>query len=805
MAFATKYRFEYQEAYGESLSYTSNYFRVSFLFPDYQGDIITLLAGGSPIKNKTLEGSDTFLQPLAPLMRTFSLACQNYWEAMDFSVQGDRDILVLIEKRVQNTNAFDTYFVGWVVSADIKEPYGPKPYLVQITARDGLKSLTSRPFLDENGQRIKGQISLSHAIRLALSYTGLFLPGYAEPGLSLVVGYNLYSAQDLSFANLVNGKANPALCPLYQAMVDGEWFLNENNAVYSCYDVLTRILGALPGVRLAQQDGEWWLIRTTEMAGGWDANNILGPTIRTRQYHDSDLSAPPSGNASRRLDLIITPGFDTRVREGGSQWLPAIAPGVKIEQKFGGYKSKIPNGDLAQVDNTQLPVGWVSSMANGDRFRTGNGTNESPYAIRLVGYTNEKIAYGDYFVNGFGEQPWVAFAIDFNTNSVDYTKFNTRELRFESQLHDVRAAKVYAKVFRDDGDYFQVVEGLIRADKISYDELVARRFGEPYFDTSNIMRSKPGWNSYTFDLGTLDRVSRIEFYLCAGESLDAPGGGPYPGTPGNRPWVEYRNLQLVSKKSGLVLDGTQQTIAKDKQEIKNATATVYLGDIPDAASPYDRIGTLLHRHVSGTPVTSGLRYRPDANILAPNPTGKDIGRTLLSWITRTHANQTMYPAMVFEGTLVGRLPYGLFTVVYINDIGVRVGNNFRPYPLIIAQCDSDERLMMHRVTLIRLMPDNPSLPDTLKEWQSPEGILPMNEGKDGEVVEPPNNTLPSTPLGDFFKNLYKSGVRPTFTGRPSVPNFNPVQGPAKFKGRVEVNGVVVGKVIANLKKLIPGL
>jgi hypothetical protein len=806
LPYATQFEYEYNEAYPESLGLGSRRFRVRFARRDYAGAVTVLLPGGSPYKESNSDNSDSRFTALNPWKFSFDLACQDYWDAASFYVNDDTELRVSIE--IDETGAgtaYQLHRIGFVSDADLKEPYGPKPYIVSITGICGLALLKKFPLLDAAGKRLQGKPSLAQILRTGLALTG--------NSLDLVTGTNLYASHDMAPGQAVNGHADPGVCPLYQSLVDNSWLINDSGEVRTAWDVLSSAIESIPSLQLSQNKGKWWVTRSDERGGGWDVGaDKTATSMHIRGYSDTNPIYPPNSHESIELGILVNSRGATRVHEG-DQLLLAKQTGVKVEQGFGRHLSILPNGDLSQVDSTGLPAGFVTNnLATANRFRVGTGTNADPYAIRIYDCGDEKINR---------DTPYVAVSINFNPASPQYTRFQHRTLKFKARLNNLRAAKVYVVAERDNAPYIYVQSGFVKGTyvpgangqtavfPVKIKDSVATLFYNTYTDQANHVKAKPGLFDCSFDLGEIDRVSNLTLFFCSGECLDHYGSdgritGPETGQDGNRPYLEYSDLQVVSEQKGYVLNGIQRVMNRPGQLVPDTTVSLSLGDVPDAAGPYDRSGTLYGRIINAEAAATTSWYYPDANILAPNPTGRDVGKPLIQWVAESRAGQNLKVCQSWDGTLLGRLPNGLHTCIRFSDIGETVGGTFVPYAFAITRIsDSDVRTMMHRVSLTRIMTPATSAEFPAKrDYQTPDGLIPIVDetsekaGDTGAGYLSEKDKLVAQLVGEFLQNPVPRPITPPF-------GFVPVQpGSIHFSADVYNNGQKIGSILGSVRKAI---
>lgn len=590
--------------------------------------------------------------------------------------------------------------------------------------------------------------------------------------------------------------ASPARDPLFQTMLLSDRFVNDNGELISCYDALQMILKPY-GARLSQQSGRWLLIQADIAAGGFDPSSENTQSVRVRQYTSANLTDGPTAHYPLVLSAITNNRGTLRVSKEDDPvyWQETLQPGVRVAFRFGRGLSDL--GDFSNVDATGLPIGYnTNALTPAQRYRLGTGTEADPYRLVITGAGDEK-----YNAN----TPYVWTVLTYSAASNEYRRFMKRTFKTRARLTACRAAKFVFVALRDNEPYLFTGGDWIAFNKVKKDQAVGTLIYNVYKDTSGHDKALPGWFDVNIDLGTIDRVREIRVLYCQAEATEyyPPGGGspvPETGQSGTPPKIEYQAGRLEVEEQGFPVDAIQETILRPGKTLKDTTLTLDIGDVPSKANPYGRIGTTYQR---GTLAPTTTWYRGDANILAPNPTGKDVGKTLLRWLTESFARQYLNRATIWEGTLLGRLPYGIHTVVYVQGLGKTVGGELTLFPFQIVRLDSDLRMATHRATLVQIMTDAP-LPATPKaEWQTPGGLVPVENGEDGnpaEVAQSPVRGLDSS----IENKLKELGIYPA-SPLPVRPKdlFVPIDPNApKFGATGYNNGIKIGSVLSALRRSI---
>lgn len=764
---------------------TAPRYKVSFLRDGFLGNETEILPGGEPAVIKLADSSDNIFEPILSQTYTFDLVCQAFWQAQDFYVRGKQEMMVLIQRDATGVgNAYQTIRRGWLVPGEIKEDFSGKPYKIQITATCGLPLLKNVQLLDKNGKRLQGLVSEVEVVRTALLATGL--------GNDLVTGVNLYETSELTPIAVVNGLANPALDPMRQSMLHADTFLDDDGVVMFAWDALLKVLKR--DLRLTQHDGKWYLFRVPEMAGNWDVWNALNPqTIHLRSYVGGECSDPPTSHYSQDLTAIVN-GPDGRIRvalDPSQQWKQQVVEGVRIEQTFGRMRSKFP--DFSQVDGTGLPIGWKNNnIVTTSRFREGDGSEEDPWRLTILGGTDNLLNNTAYSVST---------VMRFDVNSWEAMRPIKRTITGEYRLTNTRAAQYWAlaiAVERNDKgavtaqhNYLLLNNDWKRTDKVGNGDMVKNMVYNSQEVQGKIV-ANPGWAPITIEMPALSGITYLEVCFGMAEELDAKDRNP--NVPEK---IEYRNLRMLQDLANLNLNGQQQTIVNPGKKVKEPTLTIELGDVPDAAMPYGRLNTLFKRANYPNEFAATLYHRPDWPIL-PNGSiglgGKPMNR--LSWVAQVYARQLMEPADTFEGDLYGHLPFGPLSVPKFAD-APELGSQ------ILTRWKWTLRTDRHSITGQRLLTEiNQGLSVPVKEWQTPGGPIMQNDGDDGQAVTPVEKPLPPTEAEKIKKVLEGMGIKDLTPGGVTQPGFNPIPGGGGLRANVYNNGQLKSVNISQLKKQV---
>jgi len=753
-------------------------FRMGFSVLDYAGasSEIELYADSTCII-ELVNGASGVYDPIASTKATFRFRVPDEATALSLYVGDDRDVkMELLYDPTGTGTVWRRLWTGWGSPTDLKVRYGTFPTVVEMSAGDGLSTLKDRPLLDSAGKRLSANnnlITLSNALRTALSQVGYEVP--------VTTGLNLYELTDMAAGQLINGHPDANKDPLYQTSVLAQSLVTDQNATINCYELLKRF--EVFGLRIGQAngsegEGDFYAMRVPDLAGGNDPNGTAD-TIRTRRYNNTDYASRPNVGTSISRKMIVEVGVDKSVRvkkRTQSTGLTSIKHAVRVEQSFGRQLSAIPNGDFSAVDAQNFPAGWVRGNLS-NAYRQGVGSETDPFRFTLFGNSNGNFG---------GATPRAMVSIPFSKLHPDFSKTFKRTLKCNFKCNEVKGGSL-AVIALSKGSWHILETG--GSWRKGYREKDAKTIlTEHFYTVNNVQKAKPGEGSVTLEMDGLSEVEEIQIYLCVGVALDRLNGsgkviGPYDAPNPLNMWVSYYNLALSEEQVGLNLTGTQYTVSKPNR-IAETVASFTWGDVPDVVKPYNRTGTLF-RTDTATP-TSGKWFR------AVETFPVQTGRALLQIAGQDRAKQQMIPAPTFEGTLCGRLPYGLFTVMRIDDVADRDG---KLIPSVLTRWRWDTRRCEHEVTAHRAMNDKalPVSAAPLPEWQTPDGPIPMATDDGGNLLTPEANKQIQQLLDQLKVLLPKLGV--SLPGVAELPGHSAIDGGSiQIGARILQDDVVISEV-----------
>ena len=240
------------------------------------------------------------------------------------------------------------------------------PATFNLSATDGLGTLSTIPFAGSGGEALRGDWSVLQVM--------LFCLGKLDLALPLHTLFHLYP----------NGAAftRPAL---EQAYVDVAGYQDDKGEPWDCGKVLDALLKPT-ATRIYQQDGAWWLERLSELTGGattyatYAADGTPGVAVVVNRL--VEVSAPDAQphwlNGSQRLGL----------RPAVGQVEVTADPGEPVNL----LRFALPtNADLPGL----IPASWTAASATPDVpwSQLLYAGKDKPPILRLIGKAGPQFGY----------------------------------------------------------------------------------------------------------------------------------------------------------------------------------------------------------------------------------------------------------------------------------------------------------------------------------------------------------------------------------------------------------------------------
>lgn len=308
--YGVRFRIEYANALGYTM-------RSEILEKDYSGSVTDIECGPLPAEfNLRGEGEkDKFIPVFATemIMNLISVTDGQFQDLFTNDPEKFR-----IRQSVDDGGGYDILWIGKVLPQEYSEEFKSEPYNVTVTATDGIPQLKDLPFLDAEGNRLRGRYKQIEIIAWILAKLNL--------GLSIRSGLNLYATgMDVTDTD----------DPLDQAYADvATYYLSSETP--TCMDVIEKILTPY-GASLKAYNNVWNIVRIEELlndydyreytsAGVYSTNSTYAPVKDIKQK--GNINCLHWANRDARLD--INPGFG----------------GINLQYDMGLKPNLIENGDF---------------------------------------------------------------------------------------------------------------------------------------------------------------------------------------------------------------------------------------------------------------------------------------------------------------------------------------------------------------------------------------------------------------------------------------------------------------------------
>lgn len=247
---------------------------------------------------------DPFDNPVVSSKVNMQLINQGELDMDELQNAGDRDFVV----EVYRDNVLK--WKGYLVTDNIQQPLLSTPYVVQLSAIDGLNMLEGITYTHNN--LITESIGIAN--RAPLNYLRQCLFASSNLGLMLPirwhVGLQALTTEDDAIAGMM------AWSPYGDGFVAGYYVdeLGQRQAIYqNCRYIVEGLVKAF-GCRIFQADGAWHVMRTTDIIGGSFTYNECDATLGlpTITQHTVDITRTVSGRGQGgdyefiREDALLT-------------------------------------------------------------------------------------------------------------------------------------------------------------------------------------------------------------------------------------------------------------------------------------------------------------------------------------------------------------------------------------------------------------------------------------------------------------------------------------------------------------------
>lgn len=221
MAYGVKYSCEWTSPMREQRVYT-----IDILEDGYTGEVYPLYPTGDVLRITQGKIDDPELEPIKSSEATLSLLCIDEGDPYMSLFTTDPMRYKLRIRQGEGPKKLP-YWQGYLVAGTYTQDYANPPYHVQIRATDGLAILKDIPYLDANGNRYTGILSLDSIVRDIIGHISTAVVAYPY------INDSIEPAQSVDTFTIVGLEA------------EGIYSTLGGNDTPSCYDVLSAVLASM--------------------------------------------------------------------------------------------------------------------------------------------------------------------------------------------------------------------------------------------------------------------------------------------------------------------------------------------------------------------------------------------------------------------------------------------------------------------------------------------------------------------------------------------------------------------------------
>lgn len=318
-AYGAIYRLEYDDALQNGFST-----KIDITKRGYSGSVTEIKGGDVPfVFNLRGEGVTIKHEPMLATDADITLTSETDGAFVDLYTN-DRNLY-----RVNFYKDFGAGYVqkwtGKILPFIYMKPVLAPPYYTSVKASDGLAELKDNVFVQKDGQKFFGTVSLIKLVAYCLSFLKL--------DLNIRVGVNLYA---------VDMDQTDSDDPFDQAYIDYECFYLATKTPTAEF-VLRHVLKAF-GARITQWDNVWNIVRVDEMSASYDYREF-----------DSDGVYVSNSSYNPVKDLDYPSANEFMLERGANLELQAGYGIVRVNYKLGLKPNIINNGDF-RLNSTYNPL-----------------------------------------------------------------------------------------------------------------------------------------------------------------------------------------------------------------------------------------------------------------------------------------------------------------------------------------------------------------------------------------------------------------------------------------------------------------
>lgn len=251
MAYGVKYSCEWTSPMREQRVYT-----IDILEDGYTGEVYPLYPTGDVLRITQGKIDDPELEPIKSSEAVLSLLCVDEGDPY-MSLFTTDPMRYKLRIRQGEGPKKSPYWQGYLVAGTYTQGYANPPYHVQIRATDGLAILKDIPYLDAEGKRYTGMLSLDSIVRDIISR--ISNEGVVYP----YINDSIVPAQTVDTFTIVGLEA------------EGLYATLGGNDTPSCYDVLTAVLSSMQ-YQIYQGYPYWFIRPVSSLISARRANGAIG-------------------------------------------------------------------------------------------------------------------------------------------------------------------------------------------------------------------------------------------------------------------------------------------------------------------------------------------------------------------------------------------------------------------------------------------------------------------------------------------------------------------------------------------------
>lgn len=383
---------------------------------DYSGSITEICGGAVPFLLRYEPRPDS---QVVPSNAEIQILCETDAEFDDIRKGVDRQF------RVRKYDGYGNLeWTGFISPEFYSEPYLDEPYIITLTAYDGLGELKNKAFKALSGEEYFGDMSLIQIIVECLK--------------KIPVQINLRDCVNIYETTMDSGDEDD---PLAQAFIQSQNFREMN-----CDEVLTSILKPFTEAELFQSFGKWW-IRTKEQS--------VYSTLAYREF-DMDAEFVESGTISSRKTVGKEADF---IWDSSSQVLSFSRPygTFRVLHDLGRDNNMIDSGSFEETD-----IDPAQNFFRG--WTIFPGQVNTSYGLEFVKNGDSKGAFFFQWQGTSGTQADTVLTtkqmpVTFPGFASTTTKFNLKFQVYVSRAYPVRWVRLGVRfrwIDTDSGDFWDM-------------------------------------------------------------------------------------------------------------------------------------------------------------------------------------------------------------------------------------------------------------------------------------------------------------------------------------------------------------